>query len=80
MGIRVGSFLPFMPRGIFEDADIKAPGDAFDGACETLYDTGQPDVVHEVMARPIIAVARKGERGCGVLRQAALAAQTVIAR
>ncbi len=27
MGIRVGSFPPFMPRGIFEDADINAGAD-----------------------------------------------------
>jgi len=49
-------------------------GEAFDAACKALHDTGQPTVVHEVMARRIIAAARKGERDVGRLRSAALEA------
>jgi hypothetical protein len=49
-------------------------GDAFDAACNELQDTGQPAVVHEVMAKRIIAAARKGERDVTQLRNAALAA------
>ncbi len=35
--------------------------------------SGQPELVHEVMAKRIIAAARKGERGVTRLRDIALA-------
>jgi hypothetical protein len=34
-------------------------GQAFDAACKALHDTGQPKIVHEVMARRIIRAARR---------------------
>ena len=74
MGLRMGSIIPFVPRGIFDDDATKVMGEAFDAACRALHDTGQPDVVHEVMARRIVAAARKGERDVKRLRDAALAA------
>lgn len=49
-------------------------GEAFDAACKALHDKGQPTVVYEVMARRIIAAARKGERDVWQLRKAALEA------
>jgi hypothetical protein len=70
----VASILPFIPRGVFDDAATKAMGEAFDAACKALHDTGQPTVVYEVMARRIIAAARKGERDIWRLRRAALEA------
>lgn len=70
----MASILSFMPRGDFDDADTKALGDAFDGACAALHDTGQPALVHEIIARRIIVAARKGERDVKRLRQDALAA------
>jgi hypothetical protein len=70
----VASIIPFVPRGVFDDAATKVMGAAFEAACEALHDTGQPPVVHEVMARRIIAAARKGERDVVRLRDAALAA------
>ena len=66
--------LSFIPRGVFDDAATKVLAEAFDAACKALRDTGQPEVVHEVMARRIITAARKGERDIERLRQAALAA------
>jgi len=42
-----------------------------DAARKALHDKGQPSVVHEVMARRIIAAARKGERDVWQLRKAA---------
>jgi hypothetical protein len=70
----MGSIIPFLPRGVFDDAATKTMGEAFDAACEALHDTGQPELVREVMARRIIASARKGERKLTKLRDAALTA------
>jgi hypothetical protein len=37
-------------------------GKAFDRACQSLHDNGQPDLVRQIIAKRIIEVARKGER------------------
>jgi hypothetical protein len=68
----VASIVPFVPRGVFDDAATQLMGQAFDAACDALHDTGQPPVVHEVMARRIIVAARSGERDVGKLCAAAL--------
>jgi hypothetical protein len=70
----VASILRFIPRGVFDDLAMKVMGDAFDAACRALRDTGQPDVVQEVMAQRIVVAARNGERDAKRLRDAALAA------
>jgi hypothetical protein len=70
----VASIIPFLPRGVFDDDETNVMGQAFDSACKALHDTGQPPVVHEVMARRIIAAARAGERDVIKLRAAALTA------
>jgi hypothetical protein len=49
-------------------------GEAFDAACRELHDRGQPDLVHEIIAKRIIAAARMGERDPTKLRDAGLAA------
>jgi hypothetical protein len=64
--------LRFIPMGVFDDATVRSIGRAFDAACKELKDTGQPDVVHEVMIKRIIAAARKDERNVTRLRDAAL--------
>jgi hypothetical protein len=64
--------LRYIPMGVFDDATIRAIGKAFDAACKELRDTGQPDVVQEVMIKRIIAAARAGERNVTRLREAAL--------
>ena len=66
------SVLRFIPIGVFDDATVHTIGSAFDAACKALKDSGQPDVVHEVMIKRIIASARKGERDVTRLRDAAL--------
>jgi hypothetical protein len=73
-GNRVASLsvLRFIPMGVFDDATVRTIGRAFDAACKELKDTGQPDVVHEVMVKRIIAAARRGERNVTRLRDAAL--------
>jgi hypothetical protein len=58
--------------GVFDDATIRTIGEAFDAACKELKDTGQPDVVQEVMVQRIISAARRGERSPMRLRDAAL--------
>ena len=70
----MGSILPFVPRGVFDDATTRIMGEAFDLACKELHDTGQSAAVQEVMAKRIVAAARKGERDVTRLRNAALAA------
>jgi hypothetical protein len=37
-------------------------GDAFDCITKGLHDTGQPDVVQEIIAKRIVELARDGER------------------
>jgi hypothetical protein len=70
----VGSILQFVSGGVFDDATTRILGEAFDAACKELNDTGQPVIVQEVMARRIIAAARRGERDVVRLRDVALAA------
>ena len=70
----MASILRFIPRGVFDDGVMKAMGEAFDAACKALRDTGQPDVVQEVMAQRIVVAVRNGERDAKRLRDVALAA------
>jgi hypothetical protein len=35
---------------------------AYDKACKSLHDTGQPTLVNEIIAQRIIALAKQGER------------------
>jgi hypothetical protein len=64
--------LRFLPIGVFDDATVRAIGRAFDAACKELRDAGEPEVVHEVMVKTIIAAARRAERNMTRLRDAAL--------
>jgi hypothetical protein len=49
-------------------------GEAFDAACKALHDSGQPQIVYEVIAKRIIDAAKRGERDIARLRDAGLAA------
>ena len=70
----MASILPFVPRGVFDDAATKAVGEAFDAACKALHPTGKPEkVLQNAIARRIVAAARKGERDENRLLNAALA-------
>ena len=66
----MGQILPFVPRVVFDDADTRIMGEAFDAACEEVRDDGQPPLAREVMR--IIDAARVGERDVKRLRDAAL--------
>ena len=60
--------------GVFDDSATKVMGEAFDAACKDLHDTGQPDIVYEVVATRIIEATKSGERDPDKLRDWALTA------
>jgi hypothetical protein len=60
--------------GDFDDEATHIMGEAFDAACQELHDKGQPTIVYEVIAKRILAAARKGERDAERLRDIGLAA------
>ena len=63
---------PFMQPGAFDPEAIAAMSEAFEAALKELQDTGQPNVVREVIAQRIIQAARLGERDPARLRETAL--------
>jgi hypothetical protein len=58
----------------FDDSATRAMGEAFDRACVSLKEFGRSDLVHEIMAKRIIAVAKTGERDPDQLYAEALSA------
>jgi hypothetical protein len=72
------SILQFIEKaglaGVFDDHATKVMGEAFDAARKDLHDTGQPDLVYEVIAKRIIEAAKSGERDPEKLRDWALTA------
>jgi hypothetical protein len=54
--------LSFFQGAAFDDDATQVMGKAFDRACQSLHDNGQPDLVRQIIAKRIIEVARKGER------------------
>ena len=58
----MASSLPFFQDTAFDSDMTRIMGEAFDHACASLHDIGQPDLVREVIARRIIEVAQTGER------------------
>jgi hypothetical protein len=68
--------LRFFQDGVF-DPDLNltsAMGEAFERACKSLHDMGQPDIVKEIIAKRIVEVAKTGERDPVQLCERALAA------
>jgi hypothetical protein len=70
----MSSHLPFFQDAAFDAEMTRIMGEAFDHACASLHDIGQPDLVREVIARRIIEVAQTGERDPIRLSQRALVA------
>jgi hypothetical protein len=71
----MASILPFIrPRADFDDETTRMMGEAFDAARKGLHDTGLPARVYEIIAKRIIAAAKKGERDPMRLRDAGLTA------
>jgi hypothetical protein len=62
----------FVKVGLFEPDVIAVMSEAFEAACQALDDTGQPEVVLEIIAERIFAAASNGERDPVRLRKAAI--------
>jgi hypothetical protein len=57
----------------FDDAaTARVTDDAFDQICKHLQDSGQPEIVREVIAEKILDAARRGERDPARLRDIVL--------
>jgi hypothetical protein len=57
----------------FGPETVAAMGEAYDAALKGLHDTGQPQIVRDVIAERIVAAAKLGERDPVRLLEAALA-------
>jgi hypothetical protein len=66
------SIYSFVKPGVFDPVALATMDEAFDAACKALDDTGQPQIVREVIAERIIAAASTGERHPVRLLEAAL--------
>jgi hypothetical protein len=66
------SIRSFVTPGVFGPEVLAVMSEAFDTACHALDDTGQPQIVREVIAQRIIEAAGRGERDPARLVEAAL--------
>jgi hypothetical protein len=64
--------MPMRSRGAFGPEAIAEMNEILDAAFEKLQDSGEPDVVREIIAMRIIAAAKLGERDPARLLEAAL--------
>src|SRR6266853_6944971 len=64
---------PSLEQGAFGPEVTSVMGEAFDAACRERHHTGRAEMIREVVARRIIAAARRGELDPVRLRTAALA-------
>jgi hypothetical protein len=59
----MGSIRQLMPaQSPFNPDATAVVAEAFDQICRELHDTGQPDIVREVIARRVIEIASRGEQ------------------
>jgi hypothetical protein len=63
----------FLKPGLFEPEAIAAMSEAYEASLKELHDTGQAELVLEIIADRIVAAANTGERDPVRLRAAALA-------
>ena len=70
----VASVFQLFRSTAFDPETIRTLGDAYERARRSLHDTGQPDLVKEVIAQRIIALAEEGERDPEKLCEGALSA------
>jgi hypothetical protein len=54
--------LPYFQQAYYGPDATRVMGAAFDKACQSLHDAGQPNIVKEAIAKRIISLARKCER------------------
>jgi len=60
------------PTGAFDHEATAAMAEAYDRACRSIDDWGQPDIIKETIAQRIIEIAGNGERDPGRLCERAL--------
>jgi hypothetical protein len=75
-GVRAvpATIIPYLNGTAFDPDLTHAMGQAYDRAFRALHDRGQPAMVHEVIAKRIIEIAKTGERDPNKLCERALQA------
>jgi hypothetical protein len=68
------NILRYFQECSFDPRTIQVMDSAYERACRSLHDLGQPDLVKEIIARRIIEVAQTGERDVNRLCERALVA------
>jgi hypothetical protein len=58
----MGTVLDLFHQAFSDPETVKTLSEAYEKACKSLHDTGQPQIVNEIIAQRIIALALKGER------------------
>jgi hypothetical protein len=59
----MSTILQFLkPGAVFDANATRGMGEAFDTACASLHDRGQPKIVQQIIAEKIIEAASEGER------------------
>jgi hypothetical protein len=58
----MGTILDLFNQAASDPEMVKTLCEAYEKACKSLHDTGQPEIVNEIIAQRIIALAQKGER------------------
>jgi hypothetical protein len=66
--------IPFFHDASFDPEATHIMGQAFECACKSLHDVGQPEMVKNVIAKRIIEIAKTGERDPNQLCKRALKA------
>lgn len=66
--------IPLFREASFDPETTRVMGEAFERACNTLGNSGQPVIVREIIAKRILQVARDGERNPDELCERALKA------
>ena len=70
----MGTILDLFHEAGFDPETVKTLGDAYEKARKSLHDTGQPQIVNEIIAQRIVALAKQGERNPDRLCAGALTA------
>jgi hypothetical protein len=70
----MGEIVQLFRATAFDPETVKTLCVAYDKASKLLHDAGQPEIVNEVIAQRIIALAQKGERNPDRLCKGALIA------
>ena len=58
----MGTILDLFRATAFDRETVETLCDAYEKARKSLHDTGQPQIVNEIIAQRIIALAEQGER------------------